>query len=365
LVAHGMFKSDTDATNWQDWQWQLKNAIRSKELLASFLTLTKEEKAGLFTLEKEKRGLPLQITPHYFSLIDKEVVKDPLRQQVVPRAAEYQMETLERRDPLGEEDHEVVPNLIHRYPDRAFDRCASYCRFCTRKRWVGQGPGPKPEHLSKAFAYLRSKPEIKEVIISGGDPFLLSDEKLNFILSELRKIESIEIIRFDTRILTFLPMRITDSLVKILKRYQPIYVVAHFNHIQEINSDTRKAIENLVDVGIQVLNQSVLLKGINDSADTLKTLFRRLTYLRVRPYYLHQCDVAIGTKAFRVPLKQGLSFLKQMRGHVSGLDIPHYIVDIPGGFGKVSMVPDPVVYEDKEHVKLQGFDGEVASYPLN
>lgn len=353
---------------WSDWRWQLKSALRTTQAIKANFDLTEAEEKGLLLLNSQQ-SLPLQITPHFLSLIDTTNQQDPLRLQVLPRALEFTVDTIERDDPLGEVDHEVVPHLVHRYPDRvlllATDRCASYCRFCTRKRWVGQGPTPKPEHLTEALEYIKLHPEIKEVIISGGDPLLLDDIKLDNLLRRLRQIPTLEIIRFDTRILTFAPMRITESLVAILKKYQPIYIVAHFNHLREINEYTKKAFAQLIDNGIMVLNQTVLLRNINDNSATLTELFRKLTFLRARPYYLHQCDLARGTKMFRVPLKRALSILKEMRGHVSGLNIPHFIVDIPGGFGKVSLVSDPVVAETANTISLQGFDGEVAEYPLD
>ena len=353
---------------WDDWHWQLRSAIRSIQKLKTHLPLLPEEEEGLLALT-EKGGLPLQITPYFLSLMDKENPFDPLRLQVIPRIAEFQTDGMERKDPLGEEDHEVVPHLVHRYPDRVLllitDRCASYCRFCTRKRWVGQGPTPKIEHLEKALTYIQEHPEIKEVIISGGDPLLLDDVRLNVILSRIRAIVSVEIIRFDTRILTFAPMRVTNALIAILKQHQPIYIVTHFNHPKELSAITQNAITKLVDNGVMVLNQSVLLKSINDDAAILKTLFRKLTFLRARPYYLHQCDLALGTKKFRVPLEKSLSILKELRGHVSGLNIPHFVIDIPGGFGKVSLVPDPIFSRRETSISLQGFDGEIAEYPLD
>ena len=304
---------------WSDWRWQLKSALRTSQAIKTNFNLSEAEEKGLLLL-KSQQSLPLQITPHFLSLIDVDNQQDPLRLQVIPRAAEFEVDTIERNDPLGEVDHEVVPHLVHRYPDRVLllvtDRCASYCRFCTRKRWVGQGPTPKPEHLAEALEYIKMRPEIKEVIISGGDPLLLDDYKLDNLLHSLREITSLEIIRFDTRILTFAPMRITAELVTILKKYQPIYIVAHFNHVHEINDCTKKAFAQLIDNGIMVLNQSVLLQNINDSSATLTELFRKLTYLRVRPYYLHQCDLARGTKIFRVPLKRALGIVKEMRGQV-------------------------------------------------
>lgn len=341
--------------------------LTTRQEIESYLHLTPAEKEAILTLSK-KGGLPLRITAHYLSLIDPKNPNDPLRLQVIPQQAEFKPIALERRDPLGEEDHEVVPHLVHRYPDRVLllitDRCASYCRFCTRKRWVGQGPTPKIEHLTQALLYIANHPGIKEIIISGGDSLLLSDKKIEDLLQKIRAIPSVEIVRFHTRILTFEPTRITDNLINILKKFQPIYIVAHFNHVQEISPHTEKAILKLVDNGFPVLNQTVLLKNINNTQEILSTLFRKLSYLRVRPYYLHQCDIAPGTEQFRVPLKEALNLVKSLRGHISGLCLPTFVIDIPGGFGKVPLFPNPIVAENSEFVTLEGFAGERAEYPV-
>ena len=331
------------------------------------LNLTPVEQEAISTL-KTQGGLPFRVTPHYLSLIDPNNPNDPLRLQIVPQPAEFDQINLERRDPLGEEDHEVVPHLVHRYPDRVLllitDRCASYCRFCTRKRWVGQGPTPRLEHLTQALNYISNHPEIKEIIASGGDALLISDRKINYLLQEIQKIKSVELVRFHTRMLTFEPTRITDNLVNILKQYQPVYIVAHFNHAQEIAPVTETAISKLVDNGICVLNQTVLLKNINNTQEILATLFRRLVRLRVRPYYLHQCDIAPGTQQFRVPLEEALNLVKSLRGHISGLCLPTFVIDIPGGFGKVPMFPNPIVAQNSEFITLEGFAGERAEYPV-
>ncbi|MEI6789652.1 MAG: KamA family radical SAM protein [Myxococcaceae bacterium] len=340
--------------------------IKTIEELESYLTLTPVEKKAILTLSKSG-GLPLQITPHYLSLIDPKNPNDPLRLQVIPQQAEFDPVDLERRDPLGEEDHEVVPHLVHRYPDRVLllitDRCAAYCRFCTRKRWVGQGPTPKIEHFNQAINYLAEHTEIKEVIISGGDSLLISDDKIEKLLQKIKAIPSIEVVRFHTRMLTFSPKRITDQLVNILKKYPPVYIVGHFNHAQEISTETEIAISKLVENGICVLNQTVLLKNINNTQEILTNLFRRLTRLRVRPYYLHQCDIAPGTQQFRVPLEEALKLVQSLRGHISGLCLPTFVIDIPGGFGKVPLFPNPIVAQNSEFVTLEGFAGERAEYP--
>lgn len=341
--------------------------VKTLEELESILDLTSSERDAIKTLGQHG-GLPLRITKHYLSLIDKNNPSDPLRLQVIPQQAEFKPVDLERRDPLGEEDHEVVPHLVHRYPDRVLllitDRCASYCRFCTRKRWVGQGPTPKKEHLDKALAYIAENSEIKEVIISGGDSLLLDDKRLDDLLSRIRAIKSVDIIRLATRVLTFSPTRISDDLITILKKYQPVYILSHINHLNEISPEAEMAISKLVDNGLPVLNQTVLLKNINDTQEALSTLFRKLTHLRARPYYLHQCDIAPGTEQFRVPLHRAQELVKSLRGHLSGLCLPTFVIDIPGGFGKVPMFPSPIVAQNAESIMLEGFMGEQAEYPL-
>lgn len=352
---------------WNDWRWQLQNAVRTKAQLEAALNLSAEERLGIEHLSIIN-GLPLLITPHFLQQINRADENDPLRLQVVPRLKEWDEEEFARRDPLGEEDHEVVPHLVHRYPDRVLllitDRCASYCRFCTRKRWVGQGPTPKANEIQDALAYIKQHPEVKEVVISGGDALMIGDRQLEELLSQIRQIESVEIIRLHTRMLAFAPMRITEELVDTLRRHSPVYVLSHFNHASEISIETQLAISRLVNVGVPVLNQTVLLKGVNDSAPLLAELFRFLTRLKVRPYYLHQCDIAPGTKQFRVPLEKSLALVKALRGNISGLCIPTFVVDIPGGFGKVPLVPDPIVSRHENAVMLEGFMGEVAAYPI-
>lgn len=349
-----------------EWRAELRGAVRSADELARRLSLDDDEREGLRILH-ERGGLPLGITPHYLSLIDANDPADPLRRQVVPRASEYATGDWDRRDPLGEEDHEVVPFLVHRYPDRvlllATDRCAAYCRFCTRKRMVGQGPTPSHDDLAPALAYVAAHPDVREVIVSGGDALMLSDERLGDLLTRIRAIPHVEIVRLATRMLAFAPSRVTDALLATIRPHHPVYVLAHFNHPRELGDAARAAVTKLVDAGVPVLNQTVLLRSVNDDAATLATLFRALTALRARPYYLHQCDLTPGTDAFRVPLERALQIVGQLRGRVSGLSVPTFVVDIPGGFGKVPLHEDPIVGGDETHVALRGFDGEVARYP--
>ena len=353
------------------WQQQLRRAARSADdLVAAGLRLSDDERAAIARFEADG-GLPLQITPHFLSLVDKDDPDDPLRRQVVPRTAELLPTTWDRRDPLGEEELEVVPFLVHRYPDRvlllATDRCAAYCRFCTRKRMVGQGPTPQPEHLDAAIQYISQHKDIHEVIVSGGDALLLSDERLASVLHRLRAIPHLDVIRLASRMLAFCPQRVTRGLVELLgsdPSGPAVYLLSHFNHEKEVNNaPAQRAIARLVEAGVPILNQTVLLKGVNDDRDTLVRLFRRLTRLRVRPYYLHQADLAPGTEPFRVPLLEARALYASLRGALSGLSIPTFVVDLPGGAGKVPLFPDPVVAVDDARVALRSWRGAVVDYP--
>jgi lysine 2,3-aminomutase len=334
------------------------------------LRLTGDERAAIARFAQG--GLPLQVTPHYRSLIDDDDPHDPLRVQIVPRTSELSPSSWDRRDPLGEEELEAVPFLVHRYPDRvlllATDRCAAYCRFCTRKRLVGQGPSPLPEHLDAAIDYIANHPDIHEVIVSGGDALLLSDERLTSLLSRLRAIRHLDVIRIASRMLAFCPQRVTAALPDILRGDDPngpaTYLLSHFNHEKEVDNDaTRSAIARLVDGGVPILNQTVLLKGVNEDRDALVRLFRALTRLRVRPYYLHQADLAPGTEAFRVPLLDARALYASLRGALSGLSIPTFVVDLPGGAGKVPLYPDPVVAVDDDRITLRSWQGQLVDYP--
>jgi lysine 2,3-aminomutase len=361
------------------WRDQLRKSARTvNDLQAAGLVLTDAERSALSTLEAHG-GLPLGITPHFLSLIDMNDPECPLRRQVVPRAEEFLPTSWDRRDPLGEEDLEVVPFLVHRYRDRvlllATDRCASYCRFCTRKRMVGQGPTPTWEHLQPAIAYIEAHPEIHEVIVSGGDSMMLGDDRVSSLLSSLRRIAHLDVIRIASRMLAFCPQRVTPALVRILRGDDDVvgpagtagpvtYWLSHFNHPRELEShDTARAIAALVDGGIPVLNQTVLLRGVNDDTNTLMTLCRRLTRLRARPYYLHQCDLAPGTDHFRVPLDEARTLHASLRGHLSGISIPTFVIDLPGGRGKAPLAPEPVVSVDDDKFTLRSYRGELVEYP--
>jgi lysine 2,3-aminomutase len=329
-----------------DWRWQLRNAVTSTEQLSQHLELTKEEREG--AERAEAAGFPISITPYYLSLVDREDAACPIRRQVVPLLAEDVVAPGDMRDPLGEEAHEVAPELVQRYPDRALllvsDRCSVYCRFCTRSRMVGAGGGARSlARLEPALAYLRQHPEVTDVIISGGDPLVMSTERLVSIIAAVRAIPSVETIRLATRVPVTLPQRITDELLTALRPHHPLWVMTHFNHPKELSEASIRACRMLADAGFPVMNQTVLLRGINDDAATLAQLFRGLVKQRVRPYYLLQMDPVVGTSHLRTPVHRGREIIDQLQGRLSGIALPKFIVDTPGGFGKVPAGPDYVV----------------------
>jgi lysine 2,3-aminomutase len=333
------------------WQAELRGALRSLSDLERHFELTDSEREGARRAEAE--GFPISVTPYYASLADREDPACPIRRQIVPRADEAVEARGDLRDPLGEEAHEVAPELIQRYPDRALllatDRCAVYCRFCTRSRLVGNGGGPRSlERLAPAFAYLRAHPEVRDLIVSGGDPLAMATGRLVALLSELRSIPSIETIRIATRVPVVLPSRITSELLEALKPFHPLWLMTHFNHPKELSEQARAACRRLADAGFPVMNQSVLLRGVNDDADTLKALFRGLVRERVRPYYLLQMDPVRGTSHLRTPLARGVEIMEQLQGRLSGIALPKLIVDTPGGFGKVPHGPEYVLSRDPE-----------------
>jgi lysine 2,3-aminomutase len=331
-----------------DWRWQLRNAVTTTAGLAETLTLTASEREG--AERAEAAGFPISVTPYYLSLADRDDAACPIRRQVVPLAAEGVTAHGDMRDPLGEEAHEVAPELVQRYPDRALllvsDRCSVYCRFCTRSRMVGAGGGARSlTRLEPALAYLRSHPEVTDVIISGGDPLVMSTQRLVAIVAAVRAIPSVETIRLATRVPVTLPQRITDELLHALRPYHPLWVMTHFNHPTELSDASKRACQMLADAGFPVMNQTVLLKGINDDAAVLTQLFRGLVRQRVRPYYLLQMDPVVGTSHLRTPVNRGREIMDQLQGRLSGIALPKFIVDTPGGFGKVPAGPNYVLAE--------------------
>jgi lysine 2,3-aminomutase len=350
---------------WNDWSWQLRNRIQNLAQLEARLSLTPEERAGTILAGKK---LALGITPHFFNLIDREDPDCPIRRQVVPRIEESITASDEMLDPCGEDSNMPVPGLVHRYPDRVLllvtDRCASYCRYCTRSRVVsGAGEQELTMDLEGAFAYLEKHPEVRDVLLSGGDPLLFSDSKLDAILTRLRQIPTIDFIRIGTRIPIFLPQRITTELLNVLKKHHPLWMSVHSNHPKELTQEVRMALGRLADAGIPLGNQSVLLKGVNDRADTLKSLFHKLLLCRVRPYYLYQCDLISGSAHLRTTIRDGQEIMEQLRGHTTGYAVPTYVVDGPGGGGKIPIGPNYIVGMADNRVILKNYKGDVYEYP--
>ncbi len=349
-----------------DWRWQARHSVRDLPGLEARLRLTDDERVGV--RRALAGGFPLAITPYYLSLADPEDPACPIRKQVVPSAREADRVPGDLRDPLGEEDHEVAPELVQRYPDRALllasDRCAVYCRFCTRSRMVGDGGGARSlERLAPAFAYLESHPEVREVIVSGGDPAVMATGRLARILGRLASIPHLDTVRLATRAPVTIPQRITVELATMLAGVHPsLWVMTHFNHPKELTEASTLALRHLTERGLPVMNQSVLLRGVNDDAATLEALFRGLVRRRVRPYYLLQADVVQGTGHLRTPLHRGVELMAALQGRVSGIALPKLIVDTPGGRGKVPLGPATVVRRRGGATTLRTFRGEEVDY---
>jgi lysine 2,3-aminomutase len=360
------FWNDVSDSDWNDFRWQLKHRITSLEQLRRLLpTLTPEEEAGT-RLANTK--LALAITPYFFNLIDPSDENCPIRRQVIPRIEETRVAAWEMADPCGEDSHSPVPGLVHRYPDRVLflvtDRCASYCRYCTRSRLVSNATGYDfhPE-FDRQIEYVRQHPEVRDVLLSGGDPLLLSDDKLESLLKQLRAIPHVEFLRIGSRIPIFLPQRITPELCAMLKKYHPLFISVHSNHPRELTTEVRDALGRLADAGIPLGNQSVLLKHVNDDAGVLAALFQKLLMCRVRPYYLYQCDLITGSAHLRTSVRQGLEIMEKLRGHTSGYAVPQYVIDAPGGGGKVPINPGYVLSHNNDRVVIRNFEGKVFEYP--
>lgn len=329
------------------------------------LVLTDEEREGLV---KGGTMLPVGVTPYYMSLLDRENFEQPLRRTVIPTKNEFLRAAGEADDPLGEDGHSPVPGLVHRYPDRvlllALDFCSTYCRYCTRSRVVGHGElMPKEERLEKAFEYIRQTPAIRDCLISGGDPLSLSEDKLDWILSRLRAIPHLEFIRIGTKMPAVLPQRITPSLCRVLKKYHPLWMSVHFLHPDECTPEAAQACSRLADSGIPLGSQTVLLKGVNDNVPTMKDLIHRLLRMRVRPYYLYQCDPISGSAHFRTSVSKGLEIIEGLRGHTTGYAVPTYVIDAPGGGGKIPLQPNYIVGREGDDLLLRNYEGQVYRYP--
>jgi len=350
---------------WDDFTWQLKNRVTSLPQLEKHLVLTEAERAGVL-LSGSK--LALAVTPHFFNLVHPTDPDCPIRRQVIPRIEESFEDPDELADPCGEDSHMPVPGLVHRYPDRVLflvtDRCASYCRYCTRSRVVS-GVGEQELHteFEAAFRYLESHTEIRDVLLSGGDALLFSDGKLEKILARLRAIPHIEFLRIGTRVPIFLPQRITPALCDMLKKYHPLWMSVHVNHPKELTIEVREALERLAGAGIPLGNQSVLLRGINDDVETMKALVQKLLICRVRPYYLYQCDLIKGSAHLRTSVSKGLEIIEGLRGHTSGYAVPQFVIDAPGGGGKVPLNPEYVLQRNHFRTVIRNYEGRVFEYP--
>jgi len=357
--------SDVPPESWNDWKWQLKNRVTSLEGLEKHLVLTSEERAGVI-LSGNK--LALAVTPHYFNLIERDNPGCPIRRQVIPHVGEGTVSASEMADPCGEDSHMPVPGLVHRYPDRVLflitDRCAAYCRYCTRSRVVS-GAGEQELHtdFDQAISYLEEHTEIRDVLLSGGDPLLFSDDKLDALLTRLRAIPHLEFLRIGTRVPIFLPQRITPELCRMLQKHHPLWMSIHTNHPRELTTEVRDALALLANHGVPLGNQSVLLTGVNDSLPVMKSLLQKLLRCRVRPYYLYQCDLIQGSNHLRASVAKGLEIMEGLRGHTSGYAIPQYVIDAPGGGGKVPINPGYVLFHDREKVVFRNFEGRVFEYP--
>ncbi|HOV63432.1 MAG TPA: KamA family radical SAM protein [Spirochaetia bacterium] len=360
------FFPDATVDQWNDWHWQLRHRITDLKTLGSILRLSVENITGTAA---EKSNLPLSITPYFASLLDEYDVNQPLRKTVVPLANEHIMSPGEESDPLDEENDSPVPGLVHRYPDRVLflvtNFCSTYCRYCTRSRMVGK---PKEHCVSldrweKAIDYIAKTKTVRDVLLSGGDPLTLSDERIEWLLSRLRKIPHVEIVRIGTKVPVVLPMRITKELVRMLKKYHPLWMNIHFSHPDELTAETKYACERLADAGIPLGSQTVLLKDVNDSVDVIKNLMHGLLQMRVRPYYLYQCDPIPGSAHFRTPVKKGIEIIEGLRGHTTGLAVPNFVIDAPGGGGKIPLIPEYVKGYEGSDLVLRNYAQKYYRYP--
>jgi len=363
-AAPSVRERDVPPASWNDWRWQLRNMLTTADDLAGVIALSAEERDGL---ARSQTMFRVGLTPYYAGLMDPDDPSCPIRMQAVPRAAELDIRAEELRDPLGEDSHNPAPCVVHKYPDRALllvvDRCAIYCRHCNRRRLVGGDDPPTTADLDAGIAYLARATRIRDVLISGGDPFLLPTAKLDGILRRLRAIPHLETIRIGTRMPVVCPMRIDDELVAMLRRHHPVFVNTHFNHAKELTPAARAACERLVDGGVPVGNQTVLLRGINSSVPSLRALFRGLLRSRVRPYYLFQGDTVIGTDHLRTPVAAAIALYDQLRGWINSMAVPHLVIDAPGGGGKLPIGPTYLLEQHPDRVVVRTYRGKLVEYP--
>lgn len=356
---------DVTESQWNDWLWQLTHTIRTIDDLKQVINLTEEEEEGVRISTKT---IPLNITPYYASLMNPDDPRCPIRMQSVPISKEIEKTKYDMEDPLAEDEDSPVPGLTHRYPDRVLflvtNQCSMYCRYCTRRRFSGQiGMGVPKKQMDAAIDYIAQTPAVRDVLLSGGDGLLINDQILEYILKNLRAIPHVEIIRIGTRAPVVFPQRITDHLCSILKKYHPVWLNTHFNTSLEITKEAKEACEKLVDAGVPVGNQAVILAGINDSTHIMKKLMHDLVAIRVRPYYVYQCDLSEGISHFRAPISKGIEIMEALRGHTSGYAVPTFVVDAPGGGGKVTLQPNYILSQSPSKTVLRNFEGVISTYP--
>ena len=355
---------DVSQEQWDDWKWQVRNRITDVETLKKVINISKEEEEGIKEALKELR---MAITPYYATLMDPDDPNCPVRLQAVPSKKETIVSGTDMLDPLHEDADSPVDNLTHRYPDRVLllvtDQCSMYCRHCTRRRFAGDKDASVPmENIEKAIDYIRETKEVRDVLLSGGDALLISDEKLEKILKKLSEIEHVEMIRIGSRTPVVLPQRMTKDLMDIIKKYHPVWLNTHFNHPKEITETSKKACRVMANAGIPLGNQSVLLKGINDDVHIMKDLVHQLVNTRVRPYYIYQCDLSRGISHFRTPVAKGIEIIEGLRGHTSGLCVPTFVVDAPGGGGKIPVMPQYLISQTSNRVVLRNYEGVITTY---
>ena len=349
---------------WNDWHWQVKNRIETVDELKKYIKLTAEEEEGI---RESLKTLRMAITPYYLTLIDPENPHCPIRKQAIPTVEELKRSPADLEDPLHEDSDSPVPGLTHRYPDRVLflitDMCSMYCRHCTRRRFAGQHDCATPEkQIDDCIDYIARTPQVRDVLLSGGDALLVSDEKLEYIISRLRANPHVQIIRIGSRTPVVLPQRITPELVNMLKKYHPIWLNTHFNHPNEVTPESKQACARLADAGIPLGNQSVLLRGVNDCTHIMKKLVHELVKMRVRPHYIYICDLSLGIGHFRTPVSKGIEIIENLRGHTSGYAVPTFVVDAPGGGGKIPVMPNYVISQAPNRVVLRNYEGVITTY---
>ena len=358
-----LFPNVSDA-EWNDWKWQVKNRIETYEELSKYFTFEPEEAEGI---KKALAKFRMAITPYYLSLIDPNDPFDPIRRQAIPQGAECNIAPADLNDPLHEDEDSPAPGLTHRYPDRVLflitDMCSMYCRHCTRRRFAGQKDDESPsERIEKCLAYIEKTPQVRDVLLSGGDALMVSDKKLEYIIQRLRAIPHVEIVRIGSRTPVVCPQRITPELCDMLKKYHPIWLNTHFNHPNEFTPEAEQALARLANAGIPLGNQTVLLRGVNDCVHVMKKLMHELVRNRVRPYYIYQCDLSMGLEHFRTPVSKGIEIIENLRGHTSGYAVPTFVVDAPGGGGKTPVMPQYVISQSPDKVILRNFEGVITTY---